>query len=129
MRRRRQLLRALCLSTVVVSAVLAGCCTPPGRRPPLRHRLRRPPPGPAADHQHQAGGPPAIAAPKNDLCWRDCTSRVFSAAGVQPLPGVTLDCASYDADLDSLNGATGSLSIGVVRAKSVGTPADAGPLV
>ena len=29
-------------------------------------------------------------------------------------------------DLDSLNGATGSLSIGVVRAKSVGTPADAG---
>ena len=74
-------------------------------------------------------GPPPIEAPKNDLSWRDCTSRVFSDAAVQPLPGVTLDCASYDADLDPINGATGTVSIGVVRAKSAQTPDDAGPLV
>jgi pimeloyl-ACP methyl ester carboxylesterase len=74
-------------------------------------------------------GPPAIDPPKNDLSWRDCTSRVFTDAGVQALPGVSLKCASYDADLDSLNGATGTLSIGVVQATSAATPAGAGPLV
>jgi len=74
-------------------------------------------------------GPPPIEAPKNDLSWRDCTSRVFSDAAVQPLPGVKLDCASYDADLDPINGATGTVSIGVVRATGPQTPDDAGPLV
>ena len=74
-------------------------------------------------------GPPAIEAPKNELSWRDCTSRVFSDAAVEPVPGVTLDCATYDADLDPISGATGTVSIGVVRAKSAQTPADAGPLV
>jgi pimeloyl-ACP methyl ester carboxylesterase len=77
----------------------------------------------------KAAGPPAIEAPKNDLSWRDCTSRVFGAAGVDPIPGVTLDCASYDADLDPIAGASGTVSIGVVRARSVQTPPDAGPLV
>ncbi|WP_343601479.1 alpha/beta hydrolase [Mycobacterium sp.] len=75
------------------------------------------------------GGPPPIAAPKNDLSWRDCTSRVFGDAAVPAAPGVKLDCASYDADLDPANGAAGVLSIGVVRARSAQTPADAGPLV
>ena len=54
---------------------------------------------------------------------------MFSDAAVEPIPGVTLDCASYDADLDPIKGATGSISIGVVRAKSADTPDDAGPLV
>ncbi|MGH3969119.1 MAG: alpha/beta hydrolase, partial [Mycobacterium sp.] len=44
-------------------------------------------------------------------------------------PGIKLDCASYDADLDPVNGTAGTLSIGVVRARSTLTPADAGPLV
>jgi pimeloyl-ACP methyl ester carboxylesterase len=127
MRRRRQLLRALCLSTVV-SAVLAGCA--PGLAANPRYATDS---GAHPQGQQQTTsakpGPPGITAPKNDLSWRDCTSRVFTDAGVQALPGVSLDCASYDADLDSLNGATGTLSIGVVRAKSVGTPSDAGPLV
>ncbi|MGE0218135.1 alpha/beta fold hydrolase [Mycolicibacterium sp.] len=74
-------------------------------------------------------GPPPIEAPKNELSWRDCTSRVFGDAAVDPIPGVTLDCASYDADLDPINGASGTVSIGVVRAKSAQTPDDAGPLV
>lgn len=77
----------------------------------------------------QPPGAPAVEPPKNDLSWRDCTSRVFASAAVEALPGVQLDCASYDADLDTINGATGTVSIGVVRATSVRTPADAGPLV
>ncbi len=75
------------------------------------------------------GGPLAISAPKNDLVWRDCTGRMFGDAGTQPLPGVMLDCADYDADLDPVAGATGTLTIGVVRARSVQTPPDAGPVV
>ena len=126
--RRRRLVRALSTSTIVLSALLAGCAplfaadpryaTDSGARP-----QGQPTTGKKAD------GPPAIEAPKNDLSWRNCTSQVFSDSAVQPLPGVTLDCATYDADLDSINGATGSMSIGVVRARSAQTPEDAGPLV
>ena len=127
--RRRRLVRALSTSTVVLSALLTGCSPLSGRRSALCHRLRRRPAGPAAPAEKKADGPPAIEAPKNDLSWHNCTSQVFSDSAVQPLPGVTLDCATYDADLDSINGATGSVSIGVVRARSVQTPEDAGPLV
>ncbi len=74
-------------------------------------------------------GPLAITAPKSDLVWRECTAKVFGDAGATPPPGVALDCADYDADLDPLTGATGTLTIGVVRARSVQTPPDAGPVV
>ncbi|MEZ0366118.1 alpha/beta fold hydrolase [Mycobacterium sp. pUA109] len=74
-------------------------------------------------------GPPPIAAPKNDLSWKDCTGRVFNSAAVPAAPGVRLDCASFDADLDPLNGAAGKVGIGVVRARSAHTPEDAGPLI
>ncbi|MCF6386203.1 alpha/beta hydrolase [Mycobacterium sp. MBM] len=78
----------------------------------------------------QADGPPSIEAPKNDLAWQDCTSRVFGDAAVPAPPGITLDCASYAADLDPIKGAGGSpLNIGVVRATAADTPADAGPIV
>ncbi len=73
-------------------------------------------------------GPPPIAAPKNDLAWHDCTPRLFADAGVPAAPGVKLDCANYDADLDP-NGGSGTLTIGAVRARSDQTPHDAGPLV
>ncbi|GFG49485.1 alpha/beta hydrolase [Mycolicibacterium agri] len=125
---RRRLVRALSTSTVVVSALLAGCApllaanpryaTDSGARP-----QGQPAPEPKAD------GPPAVESPKNDLSWRNCTSQIFSESAVDPLPGVILDCASYDADLDPIAGATGSVSIGVVRARSVQTPENAGPLV
>jgi pimeloyl-ACP methyl ester carboxylesterase len=127
MHRRRHLLRALCLSTVAAT-VLAGCAPGLAANPRYATDSGAHPQGQPQTTSAKPG-PPPIAAPKNDLSWRDCTSRVFTNAGVQPLPGVQLDCASYDADLDSLNGATGTLSIGVVRAKSMSTPVDAGPLV
>jgi pimeloyl-ACP methyl ester carboxylesterase len=115
-------------SLIVVTGLLAGCApglaanprfaTNAGARPQGQPTTTKPP-----------NGPPPIAAPKNDLAWHDCTSREFSDAAVPAAPGVTLDCASYDADLDPVNGSAGTLSIGVVRARSAQTPADAGPLV
>jgi pimeloyl-ACP methyl ester carboxylesterase len=113
---------------VATTALLVGCA--PGLAANPRYatdsghgpegRVNTPPP---------PGGPPRVEAPKNDLAWKDCTSKVFSDAGATAPVGVTLDCATYDADLDSINGATGTLSIGVVRARSPQTPPDAGPLV
>jgi len=111
-----------------VSALLAGCAPLLAADPRYATDSGARPQGQPTT-QKKAGGPPAIEAPKNDLSWRNCTSQVFNDSAIQPLPGVTLDCASYDADLDSINGATGSVSIGVVRARSVQTPDDAGPLV
>jgi pimeloyl-ACP methyl ester carboxylesterase len=114
---------------VATAALLAGCApglaanpryaTDVGGGAPQAHVT--PPPKPS--------GPPPVAAPKNDLAWQDCTAKVFGAAAVTPPAGVLLDCANYDADLDPVNGATGTLSIGVVRARTAQTPADAGPLV
>src|SRR3984893_11211589 len=126
MHRRRQLARALSLATVL--AVVAGCAPGLAANPRYATDVGAGPQG-APQTTKPPTGPPAVEAPKNDLSWRDCTSRVFSDAAVQPLPGVTLDCASYDADLDPINGATGTVSIGVVRARSAQTPRDAGPLV
>jgi pimeloyl-ACP methyl ester carboxylesterase len=74
-------------------------------------------------------GPPRIVAPKNDLSWHDCTSKLFSGVAMAPPGGVTLDCATFDADLDPINNANGTVTIGVVRARSPQTPPDAGPLV
>ncbi|WP_424076766.1 alpha/beta fold hydrolase [Mycobacterium sp.] len=119
---------AIATSLIVVTGLLAGCApglaanprfaTDSGGRPQGKATTAKPP-----------NGPPPIAVPKNDLSWRDCTSKEFSDAAVPPAPGVKLDCASYDADLDPVNGSAGTLSIGVVRARSVKTPHDAGPLV
>ena len=126
MHRRRQLARALSLATVL--AVVAGCAPGLAANPRYATDVGAGPQG-APQTTKPPTGPPAVEAPKNDLSWRDCTSRVFSDAAVAPLPGVTLDCASYDADLDPINGATGTVSIGVVRARSAQTPQNAGPLV
>jgi pimeloyl-ACP methyl ester carboxylesterase len=125
---RRRLVRTLGTSTVVLSAVLAGCAPGLAANPRFATDSGAEPQG-QPPTTTQPSGPPGIEAPKNELAWRDCTSRVFTEAAVSPLPGVTLDCATYDADLDPINGAAGSVSIGVVRAKNAQTPEDAGPLV
>ncbi|MCV7239306.1 alpha/beta hydrolase [Mycolicibacterium celeriflavum] len=126
MNRRGQLVRLLSLASV--AAVAAACSPGLAANPRFATDAGAGPQGePTSTQQEQ--GPPAVEAPKNDLAWRDCTARVFSNAAVPPAPGVTLDCATYDADLDPINGVSGSVSIGVVRARSPQTPADAGPLV
>lgn len=113
---------------VAVTTVLTGCVPTLGADPHFATNSGARPHG-AATTMKPVTGPPPIAAPKNDLSWRDCTSRVFANAAVPTAPGIKLDCASYDADLDPVNGGSETVSIGVVRARSDQTPRDAGPLV
>jgi pimeloyl-ACP methyl ester carboxylesterase len=120
--------RPIATALIVVSALLAGCAPGLAANPRFATNSGARPQGQAAPTSAPKG-PPPIGAPKNDLSWRDCTSREFGDAAVPAAPGVKLDCASYDADLDPVNGAAGTLSIGVVRARSPQTPSDAGPLV
>jgi pimeloyl-ACP methyl ester carboxylesterase len=115
-------------TVIVMTALLAGCAPWIAADPRYaddsgRHSGGGPSEAPVPD------GPPQIEAPKNELAWKECTSKVFGDAALPAPAGITLDCATYDADLDSISGASGSLSIGVVRAKSAQTPADAGPVV
>jgi pimeloyl-ACP methyl ester carboxylesterase len=115
-------------SLIVVTALLAGCAPGLAANPRFATNSGAGPQGQPTT-KPPLNGPPPIAAPKNELSWHDCTSREFDDAAVPAAPGVKLDCASYDADLDPVNGSAGTLSIGVVRARSAKTPHDAGPLV
>ncbi|MGB3353820.1 MAG: alpha/beta fold hydrolase [Mycobacterium sp.] len=128
MRRLPRAPRGAAAAAVLVSLLVVGCS--PGLAANPRYATNSGA-GPQGEPQSSAApaGPPAIEAPKNDLSWQDCTSRAFSDASVNPVPGVSLDCATYDADLDSINGASGTVSIGVMRARTAQTPGDAGPLV
>lgn len=132
---RRQLVRGLNVRTVVAPVVsltvLLTACTPIiAVDPRFATDSGAQPQGQPETTSEAPAGPPPIEAPKNDpLSWSDCSARVFGEASVAPIPGITLDCATYDADLDPISGATGTLPIGVVRARSSDTPADAGPLV
>lgn len=113
---------------VAVIALVAGCAPLIGADP--QYATQRDRNVSESDATPEAPpGPPPIAAPQTDLAWQECTSRVFDDAGVAAPPGVQLDCATYDADLDTISGAAGSLTVGVVRAQSDRTPADAGPVV
>jgi pimeloyl-ACP methyl ester carboxylesterase len=112
---------------VAVTALLSGCVPGLAASPRFATNSGARPQG-VATPKPKPSGPAPIAAPKNDLSWRDCTSKLFGDAGVPAAAGVRLECASYDADLD-VNGGTGTVSIGVVRARSDQTPRDAGPLV
>ena len=112
-----------------VTALLTACVPGLAADPRFATNAGARPQG-AAPTKPPPAGPPPIAAPKNDLSWHDCTSKVFNDAGVRTAPtGVRLDCANYDADLDPVNGGSGTVTIGVVRAQSNQTPKDAGPLV
>ena len=119
---------AFSTSLVVVTALLAGCAPGLAANPRFATDAGARPQGKPTKSPTTVG-PAPIAKPKNELSWHDCTTKDFADAGAPAPGGVKLDCASYDADLDPVNGAAGSLSIGVVRAKSVKTPDDAGPLV
>src|ERR1700758_54388 len=113
---------------VAASIVVAGCVPGLAADPRFATNSGARPQG-AATTKPPPAGPPPIAAPKNDLSWHDCTSQLFNDAALRPAAGIRLDCANYDSDLDPVNGGSGSVSIGVVRARSGQTPHDAGPLV
>ena len=115
---------------LAVSATLTGCVPlAPGADPRFATDSGAAPQGQPVTTPPEASGPPAIEAPKSDLPWRDCTAQMFTDAAVPAAPGVRLECASYDADTNPLSGDSSKVSIGVLRARSVQTPADAGPVV
>jgi len=120
--------RSTCVTVVVMACtVLVGCVPGLAADPRFATNSGARPQGAAP--AKPAAGPPPVAAPRNDLPWHDCTAEVLRDAAARPTSGVQLDCAKYDADLDPVNGGSGPLSIGVVRARSSQTPHDAGPLV
>jgi len=116
------------VSLTSTAVLLTGCAPWLAANPRFATDAARNP-GDAPTTSAAADGPPAIATPNNDLSWRDCTAELFRDAGTDAVPGVVLECADYDADLDPISGATGTLTIGAVRARSVQTPSDAGPVV
>jgi pimeloyl-ACP methyl ester carboxylesterase len=120
----------LLLATALAMATALAGCAPPGLAADPRFATDSGV-GPQGEPltTSEAAGPPVIEAPKNKLVWHDCTARVFGEAAVQPVPGVQLECAGYDADVDPVGGGSAVVGIGVVRARSVQTPADAGPVV
>ncbi|MBS9532051.1 alpha/beta fold hydrolase [Mycobacterium sp. M1] len=120
--------RPTILLAVAFATMLAGCAPGLAANPRFATDSGAGPQGQPVSTA-DAAGPPPIETPHGDLPWHDCTARVFSDAAVPATPGVRLDCGSYDADLDPLGGGSTSVSIGVVRARSVQTPADAGPVV
>jgi pimeloyl-ACP methyl ester carboxylesterase len=119
---------AFTTSLVVATLLVAGCAPGLAANPRFATNAGAKPQG-KPTKSNKSNGPAPIAKPKNELSWHDCTSKEFAEAAAPAPAGVKLDCASYDADLDPVNGAAGSLSVGVVRAKSDQTPDDAGPLV
>ncbi|WIM88464.1 alpha/beta hydrolase [Candidatus Mycobacterium wuenschmannii] len=119
---------ALATSLLVVTAVVAGCAPGLAANPRFATNAGARPQG-KPTKTTTPNGPAPIAKPKNELPWHDCTSKEFTQAAAPAPAGVKLECATYDADLDPVNGAAGSLSIGVVRARASDTPDDAGPLV
>ena len=120
--------RRAAAALVVAMCVLAGCAPGLAANPKFATDSGQEPQG-NPPTTPPPNGPPPIEAPKSDLSWRDCTSRLFSEVSIAPPVGVTLDCATFDADLDPIDNATGTVTLGVVRARSPQTPPDAGPLV
>lgn len=125
---RRPRLAVFSAVLTAVTLVLAGCVpAAPGADPRY-----------ATDADHPQGevttsaapeGPPPVSAPNNDMTWHECTTKTFDDAHVPKIPGITLQCTTFDADLDPLSGSSATVNIGVVQAKSDKTPDDAGPLV
>jgi pimeloyl-ACP methyl ester carboxylesterase len=113
---------------LTTAAVLAGCAPLLAANPKYATDSGREP-GNSTTTPPAPHGPPPLEAPKNDLAWRDCTGRMFSQASIAPPAGVKLDCATFDADLDPINNATGTVTIAAIRATSPQTPANAAPVV
>lgn len=116
------------MAPVMVAVLVAGCAPWIAANPQFASDSARNSDASSAGVTEETG-PPQLSAPRHDLLWRECTASVFDTAKVAAPPDVLLECAYYDADLDPITGAKGTLSMGVIRAKSSDTPPEAGPLV
>ncbi|HEX9831718.1 MAG TPA: alpha/beta hydrolase, partial [Mycobacterium sp.] len=76
---RRHRIRVLSTPALALSVLLAGCAPGLAANPRFATDSGAQPQGRPQTSQAPQG-PPPIEPVKNDLSWRDCTSRVFSDA-------------------------------------------------
>ncbi|MFM9034599.1 MAG: alpha/beta fold hydrolase [Mycobacterium sp.] len=126
--RRQARTRTAVTAGVAVLTFLTGCAPGLAANPKFATDSASNP-GAAPTTGNSAAGAPEFLAPKSDLVWNNCSAKGFRDAGAKPMPGVSLECAEYEADLDPVTGATGTVTIGAMRARSAQTPPDASPLV
>src|SRR6516162_9944984 len=105
----------------VMITVLAGCVPGLAADPRFATNSGARPQG-ATTPKPPPSGPPPIAAPKNDLSWQDCPSKVFAAASDRAAPGAQPVSANSNAGLAAANGGSGTVNRGVVRAPTNETP-------
>lgn len=110
-----------------VLAVCTACGAGPSDRPDIAVVEQG---GGSAPTSHAADRIPQLQTPVQDLDWVDCKDTTLGALGLGPGPeGLSFECASLIAPIDSTGGATGPLEVGAVRARLPQTPAEAAPLV
>ncbi|GEE02643.1 hypothetical protein nbrc107696_30890 [Gordonia spumicola] len=106
-----------------VGALTAGCSVGPDTGPNI---VRGDNPG---GDQDTAPRQPELSVPTGDLNWRSCDSAISKAYDMAAPSGVTVVCARYDVPADPGGSSDDSISIGVMKATTKTTPADAPPLV
>lgn len=121
--------RSLLAAVVVLAATCAACGAGPSFRPDVAVEQRSPG-QPAESSEEAPPEPAALAVPTTDLAWADCTGTTLGSFGLtSTTPGLILECAEYEADVDASGQMFGTFAVGALRARLDRTPTDAGPLV
>ncbi|MFC0315314.1 alpha/beta fold hydrolase [Gordonia phosphorivorans] len=117
--------RSRMVAALAATALLAaGCTAGPAPGPKVVHGE-----GGDAAADTAANTLPPLSAPKRDLNYTSCGSRLADKYDVDAPEGVQLDCAFYQVPIDPDHPDSNPLIVTVVRAQSSQTPKDAAPLV
>ncbi|WP_206488365.1 alpha/beta fold hydrolase [Rhodococcus sp. KRD162] len=121
--------RSLLAAVLVLATMCAACGAGPSIRPDVA--VEQQSPGQPAESSADAPpAPAALAVPTTDLAWGDCTAPTLGIFGLTAsTPGLILECAEYEADVDVSGQMFGTFAVGALRARLDRTPTDAGPLV
>ncbi|GAA1480611.1 alpha/beta hydrolase [Gordonia sinesedis] len=112
---------------VAAVTVLAGCAIGPTTGPGLVPAGEGGGPAPASSSAPRQA--PALQAPKNDLTWSDCGTRIASEYRTTAPRGITVECAELSAPVNPDRPQGGDLTVSLTRARAANTPGDAAPLV
>lgn len=114
----------------IVVAVCSACGAGPSERPGVAVEQQSPGSAGTTSTANAEDILPALAAPKGDLAWTDCTRSTLDTLGLGPGPnGLILECATFPAPIDAGGAVYGTFDMGALRARLPSTPADAAPLV
>ncbi len=121
--------RSLLVLGVCVAMAAAACSAGPSSRPDVAVEQRSPG-QPAEPSDSEPEETPALEVPVTDLAWSDCTQTTLDLYGFSSRsPGLVLECAAFEAQVDTSGEMFGSFTVGAMRARLTDTPADAAPLV